>query len=519
MSFIDNLSRSFSQKILTGMRTLPMIELERQVVRAESKIGMKLAIELPHSARPTLSTKGSMDDDLLRNDDDFSQDRRDAAAEAVPVPPDREEDHLPSAKEADLGGQPDALVSYIRSISRTPILTREQQFELAARLEKHREAFLDAVLGIPAVARVITQRWRQRKDGGYATASLSAHHLDGSGRDVSVDVDRALAAVEKLLAPTPAKRRAPDVLRKDRAARDRQLTRALRKAELAFEVVVAAYREVGSRRAATPKIVRADDRVRLSSAAAALAAHEEAKQTFVRHNLKLVVKFAKQYRGMGVGFLDLIQEGNLGLIRAVEKFDHHRGHKFSTYAAWWIHQAMIRAVQKHSRTVRAPSHVYDQQLRYKRAEKQLRGRLTREPSRTDIAEAIGLTTSEIDRLVSTMTPIVSTHTPLAGTESLTLDDALADETLEDPGDRLDGRVVERAMRDVLDELEPRERAVLESRFGLGDEPVQTLQVIGQRLGLSRERVRQIEARALERLRRCGKVDHLAALIEGGREVA
>jgi RNA polymerase sigma factor (sigma-70 family) len=118
-----------------------------------------------------------------------------------------------------------------------------------------------------------------------------------------------------------------------------------------------------------------------------------------------------------------------------------------------------------------------------------------------------------------MTPILSTHAPLAGTDSLTLDDALADETAPDPGDRLDARVVERAMHELLDDLEPRERAVLESRFGLGDEPVQTLQVIGQRLGLSRERVRQIEARALERLRRGGKADHLVALLESDREVA
>jgi RNA polymerase primary sigma factor len=244
-----------------------------------------------------------------------------------------------------------------------------------------------------------------------------------------------------------------------------------------------------------------------------------AKQEMIERNLGLVHAVAKRYRGRGVAFDDLVQEGTIGLARAVEKFDHHRGHKFSTYAAWWIHQAMIRAVQKHSRTVRAPSHVYDLQLRFKRAEKQLRGRLTRDPTRTDIAEELGISALEMDRLVSTMTPILSTHAPLAGTDSLTLDDALADESVRDPGEKLDARVVERAMHELLDDLEPRERAVLESRFGLGYEPVQTLQVIGQRLGLSRERVRQIEARALERLRRGGKADHLVALLEGDREVA
>jgi RNA polymerase sigma factor (sigma-70 family) len=180
---------------------------------------------------------------------------------------------------------------------------------------------------------------------------------------------------------------------------------------------------------------------------------------------------------------------------------------------------MIRAVQKHSRTVRAPSHVYDLQLRYKRVERKLRGRTSAEPSRTEIAAELGLSALEIDRLISTMMPIASTHAPLAGTESLTLDDALADDTLVDPGETLDRRVVVNEMHALLADLEPRERAVIERRFGLGEEPIQTLHVIGQRLGLSRERVRQIEAKALDRLRKSGKADHLASLLDGQREVA
>jgi RNA polymerase primary sigma factor len=302
---------------------------------------------------------------------------------------------------------------------------------------------------------------------------------------------------------------------------ERRITCALREAGLAFEVVVEIYRELSKAAASSRRRARgsAAGHEQLRTAGASLASYEVTKQRFVRHNLKLVVKFAKQYRGMGVPFLDLIQEGNLGLIRAVEKFDHHRGHKFSTYAAWWIHQAMIRAVQKHSRTVRAPSHVYDLQLRYKRAEKTLRGRTSAEPSRTEIAAELGLSALEIDRLISTMMPIASTHAPLGGTESLTLDDALADDSLVDPGETLDRNVVVSEMHALLEDLEPRERAVIERRFGLGEQPIQTLQVIGQRLGLSRERVRQIEAKALERLRKSGKADHLADLLDGQREVA
>jgi RNA polymerase primary sigma factor len=403
----------------------------------------------------------------------------------------------------------DALVAYIRSISQTPILSSEAQYALAERLEIERERFLDQVLGEPATARVIVGRWRDRKSAGYTTAPLSAHHLEPGRRDLSAEIDRALGAAERLLV-----RRAPATGR-SRAALERRLAALLRSADLAFELIVDAFRDAAraARGAARRSRAARAASARVAKAQAMLVAYETTKRSFVQHNLKLVLKFAKPYRGMGVAFLDLIQEGNLGLIRAVEKFDYHRGHKFSTYAAWWIHQAMIRAVQKHSRTVRAPSHVYEMQLEYKRAEKALRGRLAREPNRADIAEALGLSPVEIDRLVSTMTPTVSTHAPLGGTDSLTVADALADEALLDPSDALDRDTVERAIRDVLDDLEPRERTVIECRFGLGAESAQTLQVIGERLGLSRERVRQIEARALERLRRGGKVDHLASGFE------
>ena len=468
-----------------------------------------------------------MNDDLLRNDaDEFAPSEPASLFDAAPVEeeapaaPARDEDHIPSARETVTGGQPDALVSYIRSISDTPILSREEQFAIADSLERHREGFLDAVLGVPALSRAILDRWQERKTAGYVTATMSMHHLDGSGRDLSAEIDRSLGVVEKLLARREAASPGKPSVRAVEAI-ERRIEKALRAADLAFEVVVEAYHVARVRLGKARGRARASarDRDRFAAAGRELDLYETTKQRFVAHNLKLVVKFAKQYRGMGVPFLDLIQEGNLGLIRAVEKFDHHRGHKFSTYAAWWIHQAMIRAVQKHSRTVRAPSHVYDLQLRYKRAEKKLRGRLTTEPSRADIAEELGLSAIEVDRLVSTMTPIVSTHAPLAGTESLTLDDALADDSVVDPGDDLDRVVVEREMHALLEDLEPRERTVIECRFGLGDEPVQTLQVIGKRLGLSRERVRQIEARALERLRRGGKATHLVGLLDGDKRVA
>ncbi len=241
-------------------------------------------------------------------------------------------------------------------------------------------------------------------------------------------------------------------------------------------------------------------RARLAAAARALELQDEAKQTFVSHNLRLVVKLAMQYRKMGVPFMDLIQEGNLGLIRAVEKFDYRRGFMFSTYAVWWIRQAIMRVIQNQSRTVRAPSHIWERQIRYRRAEQELFRRLGREPGRVEMAAALETTPDEIDRLVATMAPIRSTHAPIPGTDALTLEDSLADERSEDPVEGIDSVQVREEVGRLLEVLTPRERAILELRFGLKGDTASTLAEIGQRVGISRERVRQLECRALGRLR-------------------
>jgi RNA polymerase primary sigma factor len=226
-----------------------------------------------------------------------------------------------------------------------------------------------------------------------------------------------------------------------------------------------------------------------------------------------VVKNAKRYRNMGVPYIDLIQEANLGLIRAVEKFDYRRGFKFSTYAVWWIEQALIRAIQNHSRTVRVPSHIYELQLRYRRIQQRLRQRLGRLPQREEMAAALEVDLPALDRIVTSMKPIVSTQATLPGTDEFTLEDSLYDEDAADPVDSIDRFELGREVESVLAALDPRERKILEWRFGLDGEDPRTLAEIGQSIGLSRERVRQIESRALKRLSEEDQVQRLLASLD------
>ena len=233
------------------------------------------------------------------------------------------------------------------------------------------------------------------------------------------------------------------------------------------------------------------------------------------HNLRLVVTQAKRYRNMGVPYVDLIQEGNLGLMRAVEKFEYQRGFKFSTYAVWWIEQALVRAIQSVSRTVRVPSHIYELQLRMRRADALLRQRLGRAPTSPELAASLDVPEDMIELARTSSLPVGSLEAPLPGTDDLRLEDAMSDEDVLDPAEVHDEHILRSALERELETLAPRERAILEARFGLeGGEPP-TLEEIGQQMGLSRERVRQLEHRALSRLRERNAIRRLGGRVRAG----
>jgi RNA polymerase sigma factor (sigma-70 family) len=261
-------------------------------------------------------------------------------------------------------------------------------------------------------------------------------------------------------------------------------------------------------------------RSRLDAAVRARAERDEARQTFASANLRLVVKLAKRYRSFGIPYLDLIQEGNKGLMRAVDKFDHSRGFTFSTYGVWWIEQALIRAVQNGSRTVRVPSHIYQEQRHYRSVEESLRRTLQREPHLEEIAAELGWTQEETERISTCMSPIRSIDEPLGDEGGASWIDRMpsSDEEL-DPGEELDRASIRGILGVGLRGLPARERQILEWRFGLRGEEAMTLKEIGQRIGLSRERVRQIQTQALCQLRERDDVGRLAAQLDSWSDAA
>lgn len=483
-------------------------------------------------------------------------------------PPPREVEHDPyddeddddevaaerqAKQDDDEGSADDTLGVYLRQMGAIPLLNRAQELSLAIRLEKARDRFRrSALLSGPILRRVI-ETFRKVKEGHLvidpvievvtsrgrtreAIFKRLPHHLGTLNRLVG-RLEEDFAKLLKYESPRTQKRQRRQVwatLRKSLKLSEELSPRTEVLEHWAADLLRAAaewhekyaaptgrrlkpaekkQREKEGRAALMPFLATSGDLDMLVRVLQARQIqYQKARREMAEANLRLVVSIAKRYRNRGLPFADLIQEGNRGLMRAVDKYEHRMGFKFGTYATWWIRQGITRALADHARTVRVPCHQIGMLAAIERVRGELVVKLGREPMIEEIAEALGMPAEETRSLRAVGKQPVSLNDPIGDEGERALEDFLSDHASSSPGESVDQVLLRDRIGEVLKSLSPREREVIEMRFGLTDGTPKTLDEVARRYGITRERIRQIESRGLLKLRqppRCQRLSGFA----------
>lgn len=484
----------------------------------------------------------------LKTSPDHHAEDVEPADEAAPSPSEGEDSHA-----AD-----DALGLYLRQMGAIPLLNREQELTLARRLEHQRSRFRRAALANWQTIAHVVDTFERIQAGQLAldphidvvtTLKLSRqqildriphnlrtlrHLLNAAARNFRAFLRASTATARNRMrrelwlqlrkAVTLSEEMSPRIDFLDRWADELQ-KEAVGMNHLARQIDQGGTRSARDRERRTKLVKELRDRMLqvlsipdwLESMSPVLErrriAYQKARRELAEGNLRLVVSIAKRYRGRGLPFSDLIQEGNRGLMRAVDKYEHRLGFKFGTYATWWIRQGITRALADHARTVRVPCHQVGTLAAIERVRGELVVAIGREPTVEEIAKALGVSAEETQSLRVVARHPVSLHEPLGGDGERALEDFLDDPDATNPGNAVDQHLLRERLCEVLRSLTPREREVIELRFGLRDGHPRTLEEVARIYGITRERIRQIEARGLLKLRQPLRSQRLAEFAE------